>query len=158
MHAGPKGTRFRIVQHSVLMSNAWLEGASFTKWGTSAKKKKRSCLKTNRAVTSLACPGVIFRLRSDRPLMVVLSIVNKQQQKNTCKITTAKNYAMHCWWTVLRPPCSLDRLIQPCTRYYTGAGRARHGSVCFEATSFFLFGESPSYKSLRRWFDDWYGH
>jgi len=40
---------------------------------------------------------------------------------------------------VLTPPCSLDRLIRPWTRYYTGAGKARHGSVCFEATSFFSF-------------------
>ena len=63
----------------------------------------------------------------------------KKTTKNTYNITTAKKYALHCWWTVLTPPCSLDRLIQPWTRYYTGAGRARHGSVCFEATSFFSF-------------------
>jgi len=43
--------------------------------GLSPKRKKRSCLKTNRAVTSLACPGVISRLRPDRPPMVVLLIV-----------------------------------------------------------------------------------
>jgi len=30
--------------------------------------KKRSCLKTNRAVTSLACPGVIPRLWLDQPI------------------------------------------------------------------------------------------
>jgi len=64
--------------------------------------------------------------------------------KNTYNITTAKKYALHCWWTVLKLPCSLDRLIQPWTRNYTGAGRARHGSVCLGANSFLLFGESPS--------------
>ena len=69
----------------------------------------------------------------------------KNNKKNTYNITTAKKYALHCWWTVLKPPCSLDRLIQPWTRSFIGAGRARHGSVCFEATSFFLFGGSPSF-------------
>jgi len=39
-------------------------------------KRKKKCLKTNRAVTSLACPGVISRLWPDRPLMVVLLIVS----------------------------------------------------------------------------------
>ena len=112
------------------------------------KEKTRSCLKTNRAVTSLACPGVISRLWLDRlPMVVQLSrFKEKKQQKNTYNITTAKKYALYYWWTVLKPPCYLDRLIQPWTRYYTGAGRARHDPVCFEATSFFFFlAEVPHY-------------
>jgi len=74
----------------------------------------------------------------------------KQQQKNTYNITTVKNYALHCWWTVLKPPCSFYRLIQPWTRYYSGVGRARHGSVCFEATSFFSFWRKSLINSILR--------
>jgi len=37
-------------------------------WETSAKTKKRSCLKTNRAVTSPACLGVIPRSWLDQPI------------------------------------------------------------------------------------------
>jgi len=68
------------------------------KWGTSAKKKNRSCLKTNWAVTSRACPGVISRLWPDQPPMVVLLIVTvwgeKQEQKT--RTTLPRPKSTHC--------------------------------------------------------------
>jgi len=39
------------------------------------QKEKKSYLRTNRAMMSIACPGVISRLWPDRPPMVVLLIV-----------------------------------------------------------------------------------
>ena len=83
-------------------------------------RKKRSCLKTNRAVTSLACPGVISRLWPDQPLMVCFVVtvwgerttINKHVQHNH-----GQKYPLHCWWTVLTPPYSSARLIRPWTKY-----------------------------------------
>ena len=133
---------WKLFKQSILMIN---------QWGTSAKKKKKKLPqnKPSRDESSLPrCNMSSVDGRIGRPWLICkLSRFKekKQQQKNTYNITTAKKCALHCWWTVLKPSCSLDRLIQPWTRYYTGVGRARHGSVCFEATSFFLFGGSPSF-------------
>jgi len=66
-----------------------------------------------------------------------------RRKKNTYNITKAKNYALHCWWTVLESPCSLDpkhgRGITP--------GQAGLVTARFVLSQllFFLFCGSPSF-------------
>jgi len=87
------------------------------------------------------------------------STVGSAEPRNMAALTQFISSAMGTFWPWLCCTCLLllffplkqwqltnnhGRLIRLKTRYYTRAGKARHGSVCFEATSFILFGGSPS--------------
>jgi len=128
-----------------------------SEWGTSAKKKKRSCLKTNRAVTSLAFPGVIFRLWPDQPPVVVLLIATVWGEKKQKQKTNKKKYVRHSHGQKV-PIALLMNCIN--AAMFLGSAdptmdevlhRARQGSsrlTLFWGNFFFffLFGVSPSLK------------